>query len=404
MTHLRADALRRGRLRVLIAGVSTRAAAESAARAGFDVTSLDGYADRDQHPSVRALAVPRDLGLEFSAANAAMAAAGIECDAVAYLSNFENDPTAVAALAANRTLWGNPPDILRRARDPFTVAHTFRAHGFSVPRLANDSNDSNDSNDWLLKPFSSGGGHGIRPWQGTTVPRGCYLQQRIEGRPGAIVFVAADGRAIPLGVSRQLVGDRRFGASGVRYCGSILAPHTDPQFERGAELLPAVDHLAAVAAGEFELVGVNGIDFIEQSGIPYPIEINPRWSASMDLIERSLAVGVFAAHAAACTQGHLPEPPPPPDHAAGKAIVFAREACIAGDTDAWLADAGIRDVPRFGDRIAEGSPVCTVLAEGADAAACEAALVHRARRIYADMRRWVSPIHDSQFAIHDSNE
>ncbi len=108
--------------RVLIAGVSTRAAADSAARAGFDVTSLDGYADRDQHPGVRALALPRDLGLAFSARHAAAAAAAIACDAVAYLSNFENDPAAVATLAANRTLWGNPPDVLRRVRDPFAVA------------------------------------------------------------------------------------------------------------------------------------------------------------------------------------------------------------------------------------------------------------------------------------------
>ena len=80
------------------------------------------------------------------------------------------------------------------------------------------------SNDWLLKPLSSGGGHGIRPWRRTTVPKGCYLQQRIDGRPGSVVFVAADGRAVPLGVSRQLIGDQRFGAGGVRYCGSILAP------------------------------------------------------------------------------------------------------------------------------------------------------------------------------------
>ena len=52
---------------VLIVGVSTRAAAESAARAGFDVIALDAYADLDQHPSVRALSLPRDFGTAFSA-------------------------------------------------------------------------------------------------------------------------------------------------------------------------------------------------------------------------------------------------------------------------------------------------------------------------------------------------
>ena len=87
--------------RVLIAGVSTRAAAESAARAGFDVTAIDAFADLDQHPAVRAHGLPGP----FTARAAAEAARSIECDAVAYLSNFENHPAAVRLLTANRRLW-----------------------------------------------------------------------------------------------------------------------------------------------------------------------------------------------------------------------------------------------------------------------------------------------------------
>src|SRR5262245_15075940 len=132
--------------RVVLAGVSTRAAADSAARAGFDVTAIDGYADRDQHPAVRAIALTRHLGGEYTAAHAAAAGAAIDCDAVAYLSNFENNPSTVAALTGSRTLWGNPPAVLRRVRDPFVVADVFDAAGLSTPRLLNPSNLSNPSN------------------------------------------------------------------------------------------------------------------------------------------------------------------------------------------------------------------------------------------------------------------
>src|SRR4030095_5614913 len=59
---------------VLIVGVSTRAAAESAARAGFRVTSIDAFADLDQHPSVRALSMTRDFGRRFTPAAVARAA------------------------------------------------------------------------------------------------------------------------------------------------------------------------------------------------------------------------------------------------------------------------------------------------------------------------------------------
>src|SRR4029453_9818650 len=104
----------RHRLKVLLAAVSTRAAAESAARAGFAVTAIDAFADADQHPAVHAQAL-RD---RFSADAAALLARTIPCDAVAYGSNFENHPGAVDLLAAGRALWGNTSEVIRRVRDP----------------------------------------------------------------------------------------------------------------------------------------------------------------------------------------------------------------------------------------------------------------------------------------------
>src|ERR1041385_1111708 len=104
--------------RIVIAGVSCRAAAESAARAGFDVTAIDAFGDLDQHPSVRAVSVPRYIGARFTPAAAARAARSFDCDAVAYLSSFENHPKAVASLSAGRVLWGNSTAVLRRVRDP----------------------------------------------------------------------------------------------------------------------------------------------------------------------------------------------------------------------------------------------------------------------------------------------
>ena len=73
--------------------------AESAARAGYRVTAVDAFGDLDQHPGVRALSMPRDFGARFSATAAARAATEIACDAVAYLSPFENHPSAVRRLA-----------------------------------------------------------------------------------------------------------------------------------------------------------------------------------------------------------------------------------------------------------------------------------------------------------------
>lgn len=400
--------------RVLVTGVSVRAAAASAARAGFAVTALDAFGDRDHHPSVRSLALQRHFGVPFAARSVAQIARDIECDAVVYLSNFENHPKALAMLAKGRMLWGNPPAVVRQVRDPIFVAGALRQRGIATPEVFLDSpgltpladddgrgSPSRVAEHWLVKPLASGGGHGVRPWQGAKLPRGFYGQKRMDGTPGSVVFVAANGYAVPFGFSRQLVGEARFGATGYRYCGSILAGSGDPQFTRDEQLADALLALTETVAAQFNLVGVNCVDFIGCDGSPFPIEINPRWSASMELIERAYELSVFEAHVSACTNGRLPafqfRETRKRAQAIGKAVVFARRDLTVGNTDGWLSgrvadhDAEIADIPQQGERIAAGRPVCTVFAAGPDAATCHAELADCADRVYADLGRWDSP-------------
>jgi len=382
---------------VLIVGVSTRAAAESAARAGFDVTAIDAFGDLDQHPSVRSLAMTRDIGAPFAPRALARAARGIDSDALVYLSSLENHPRTVRALASGRAIWGNSPDVLRRVRDPFELAQALRRRGFNAPRVfQNDPNDSNDPNDLnelrLMKPLASGGGRRVRAWTTSTrLPRGYYGQQFVSGTPGSVVFASAGGHAVPLGVSRQLVGEAAFGAAGFRYCGSILTMSGNSSSEHDSRLVDAASALASAVSDEFGLVGVGGIDFIVHDGQPHVLEVNPRWSASMELVERAHGISVFAAHASACCDHVLPtfdlHRARQGNETHGKAIVFARREVIVGDTRAWIEDTSVRDVPRPGERIAAGHPVCTVFAEGLDETACYAALVRRAERVYAELSR-----------------
>ena len=355
--------------RVLLVGVSTRAMADSAARAGYAVTSLDAFGDLDQHRGVRALSLPRDFGVPFSVDEVLNTAESIETDVIAYLSPFENHPASVERLARGRTLWGNDGSVLRRAREP---------RGFS------NVVDTNDR--WLVKPRASGGGHGIRWWNpGDAVPPHSYVQRFVDGTPGSIVFVAARGRVVPLGLTRQLVGDESFGASGFRHCGNVLTS--------GRHMASAV-RAAQDAAREFDLMGVNCIDFIAQGDGVVPIEINPRWSASMELVERAYGVSVFGAHAAACTTGELPTFELARAQGAadvfGKAIVFARHDVTCADTHTWLSDATVRDVPHPGEHIPAGRPVCTVFATGSGDDTCYANLVLRANRVYETLESWAS--------------
>src|SRR3712207_7891280 len=45
--------------------------------------------------------------------------------------------------------------------------------------------------------------------------------------------------------------------------------------------------------------------------------------------------------------------------AAGKAVLFATEDVVIGDSVRWL-ERGVHDVPQPGERIAAGRPICTL--------------------------------------------
>jgi predicted ATP-grasp superfamily ATP-dependent carboligase len=296
----------------------------------------------------------------------------------------------VAELAAGRRLLGNSPAVLRAVRDPLALMRALRGRGFSTPLTrATAPRAAVLSGAWLLKPRRSGGGHGTLPWRrGRAIPRRAYLQERIRGVPGSIVFLADGRRVYPLGITRQLVGERAFGVGGFRYCGSLLGSRRAPLFEEEARLRERARELAEAVTEEFGLVGLNGIDFIARNGTPWPIEVNPRPCASMELVERAGGRPLFELHVRSCG-GRLPgasEPLPEPQGIAGKAVVFARRDVIVGKFPGRLAGAAA-DLPHIEERIGRGHPICTLFADGADPAACIRALAGRARALYAALEQ-----------------
>ena len=367
---------------MLLAGVSVRALAESAARAGAQVTALDAYGDLDLRRIARVVAIPRNASGTFDQMAVARASRDIDATAVSYVSSFENAPEAVELLARGRTLVGNTAAVLRRVRDPLALARALPKLGLYGPLVRASAPLITSARRWLLKPRRSGGGHGIVRWTiGMAVPRTSVVQERIPGPAGSIIFVA-DGESIsPLAITRQLSGDPAFGAGGYAYCGSILEPHRPALFANALEL-------AARVAREFELRGLCGIDFIARGDVPYVIEVNPRPTASMELAERATGVSIWLAHVSGCS-GALPPSTLAATGASmlahGKAVLYARRDVVLGDTTHWLGGDDVRDIPAPGERIARGTPICTIFASGRTSALCYAALVRRARLRFAEV-------------------
>lgn len=368
---------------LLVAGVTARALAASAAAAGWRVRAVDAFGDLDLRAVAEEVLVAGRRGAWRAAARCA---ADMPGQAFAYASGLEHVPAAVEAFAHGRELLGNAPAVLARARDPLLLHRLLRAAGHASPATRAAAPRHPGAGAWLLKPRRSGGGSGVRPWvPGEPVPRTHVLQERLRGVAGSLVFLADGRRSAPLAVTRMLVGDGAFGARGFRYAGTLAG---------GAALLPAQDAVFSRAAAAAEtltralgLVGLNGIDFIAARGEAHVLEVNPRWTAAVECLERALGASLFPLHVSAC-RGTLP-----PGTAAlaarlargavhGKAYVFATRAGTVPRRARW-AGAAAADLPAPGDAVAAGQAICTVFARAAGRAACRAGLAARAARVRA---------------------
>lgn len=372
-------------MKVLLAGVSVRALALSATRGGHEVACLDHFGDSDLPAGAFCRSILREFGGGYDARKLIKLAHDVEYDALAYVANLENHPDLVRRLAGNRPVIGNHPDILKKARHWPIVRQVCDQEGIPMPPtlFPGEEHKAMSGLPWLRKPVKSGGGHSIRPWDGEGLDDGHYLQAGLGGVPASAVFAADGTRCRVLGVSEQLISIPNLGAGGFRYCGNVFP--LAPVLGGGTILNAKIAALAQKLTARFGLRGVNGLDFLvetDEHGKPSPIllEINPRPTASAELMEESLGINIFNAHLASAS-GRLPDDPGGPHRSyTAKGIVYAQSDVAVPDTAHWTSN-NRRDVPHPGQRIARGQPICTVLARGPDRRTCLAELVRAAHEV-----------------------
>lgn len=369
-------ASRPARETLLIVACSARALAASAVRAGYRCVAVDHYGDLDLEALAPRHAPSGSPAVRCRARALVNAALRVPSDSVVYGASLENHPELVERLASGRALLGNPAPVLRAVRDVDRIAAAAREAGVAVPRTLGPGSEAlaEPRRRWLRKRRASGGGVGITEWRpGLRLRRGEMLQSYVPGVAGSAVLVADGERCRLLGLTRQLVGDAAFGADGFRYCGSLL-----PFSQRERDLAAAatqVRRAAAALVAAYGVRGLFGIDFVLRAGAVHLIEVNPRYTASMELLERAYGLPLFEWHVAGC-RATLPDPLRLPSRrgvACGKAILFARRRVTLGDTRPWLS-LGARDVPRPNTTIPARGPICSVFAEAKTLRECERAL------------------------------
>jgi predicted ATP-grasp superfamily ATP-dependent carboligase len=349
-------------MRILVAGISVRAMVESAVRSGYPVIALDAFGDQDLHELTEAHSLHHDFHARYSSRALYEAGRQLDFDSVAYTSNLENHPDILNCFAENHQIIGNAPEVVRQVRCWPTLLMKVRQAGFLFPDTIFDGNGEQKKRDgaWLIKPVLSGGGHGISFAQYQRPGHQFLLQEYVPGIPCSASFVANGHECVVMSVTEQLIGLPQLGTEGFRHCGNIL-PFPDP----GRSMLEEVRRLAAFLTREFGLVGVNGIDFIFKDDRIVLTEVNPRYAASMELIEIAYGLPIFQLHLKAVLERKLPEfkleDVVNTRRFFGKGILFAEKDAGAPNTRDWPARR-IRDIPASGEKLRQGNPICTILA------------------------------------------
>ncbi len=367
---------------VLILGVSARAAASSALRAGLRPCCADDFADRDLDAAAPVVRVDPARG----PVGFADVAEALPPSPWFYTGGLENHPELVERISRRHRLWGVGSGALRRVRDPVAVAEVLRASAIPAPEVRNDPRGLPRDGSWLVKPRASGGGIGVEVLTDSAGldASSRYYQRRVEGPSFSALFIGGLGRARLVGVARQWIGGvpgRPFayrGGIGPCRVGEALAGRLRAMGDR--------------LANAFELVGWFGVDYVLEGGIPWPVEVNPRYTASVEIHELAMGRPLLPEHRAACEGimepardlGALGRERP---RVVAKWIVYAprRLRCPIGE---WTVEASqdldsrIADIPAPGVCIGAGEPVLTLLVTDSHAGSCLARL-RRLRRSWA---------------------
>jgi predicted ATP-grasp superfamily ATP-dependent carboligase len=356
---------------LLIVGGSTRAAAHSALRAGRRPHCADAFADEDLRriATVYPLAdyprgVPRALR-------------DVPPMPWLYTGGLENRPRLLESLARRRPLVGNSADVVRAVRDPVRLTAALQEAGLPALDVRSLDDPPLPDGTWLRKPLRSGGGLGVALWDETeNAPAarahgGHWFQRRARGKAVSMMFIAgADVTAF--GACRHIEDRRGLHAGPFGWCGAIGPVELPP---RVADVMRQVGEFLAQ---RFTLRGLFGIDFITDGQTAWPLEVNPRFTATVELLEAAHGRSLLAEHLRAFGEtADAWNPRRPPDRLAAKAIVYTPRPLLVppwSGLDPTLFPEPtdprelptVADIPQAGALVPTAAPVCTILATGPD--------------------------------------
>jgi predicted ATP-grasp superfamily ATP-dependent carboligase len=355
---------------VVLVGASVRAAAESVRRAGIRVIGIDLFGDTDTRRACQ----------QFFKISDSESSVGREGDTILdacaglpllTVGGFSGSQPLVERLSSVCPELGPSQSLRSKICDPAVLKRLAQTSGTRFPkicwpRLSAQPVDCANRRSWLVKQRNSCGGLGVRWWaNGRLAPDSAIVQQWVPGRNFGATFLSNGSDVQLLGICRSLF--TRTGFRPFVYAGSI------GPVQISDSIVSRLRKLGQSMVDSFPFSGLFNADVIvDREGEVWLLEINLRWTSSMELIDRSLnsseALGDGRSLLGCALNQQLM-----PSLADGlsqtnrrylKRIIYARHQqhfCLADLEDHLGPNQSIHDIPLEGQVIRRGEPILTVI-------------------------------------------
>lgn len=384
-------------MNIIISGFSSRALVETAAKSDCKIYSFDYFGDQDLkkytadyfsikdspgcHYSIKVLF---KMIRDFLKKNSDKKFYFI------YTSNWDNHPELLSRLEVldNLIFAANSSEVIDNLCTKNGLFELFKVISktkLKTPEIIFDKNFiknrfnndfSNIDRKYLLKPLKSGGGkeieliYSLKDYnriKGKLKNDNYYFEEYIDGKLYSAQFGADTRNSRLLSVTKQL--NARNTDNPFKYGGNIL-------IKADEQLRKTLQETADLLTSTYGLKGINGFDFIIRNGEKYFLELNPRFTAAVELLLPIYSEDVFKIYFEKnINKNYIHKLLNTDIKESGKLIYYAqknlkikddlkklnnkniRDSITESDQNKYL----IKDLPQIGEKFLKGDPVFTLI-------------------------------------------
>ena len=349
---------------LILIGASVRALAFSCIRAGYQPWCIDLYADEDLTKNCPTTLITKSFPDEIS--DLIKTAPKVP---ILYTGGLENHSALLQLLSAERTVLGITGNTLTNLRNTPEFYNLLKSKQINTPTIITSTKDLNKETSYLRKPKYRSGGLGIKPFdpskQTMVDDADFYYQEFIKGESRSAIFCFNESGFELLGASIQSSGIQSLHASDFLYSGNM-----GPVNPCASELKD-LQTIGKIISSNYRPRGLLGMDYIINESRVYPLEINPRYTASMEVLELALGQNFITKHMQAFGFKTICENPARTETSViGKAIYYAPHDVLISEDVPWVSTetnprlfSPFADIPRANSAIDKGSPVVTIFAK-----------------------------------------